>query len=174
MRKTFVIILFSLLALLPLVFADLAAPMPPQINFNLTKNGQPYLGDANVTYICSVAKNQTNMNDSDLADISLRCLPGSCTNQLAYDYMGRSWYYPGSPCFYSKGKFRVEADGKTLTTQELSLERAGLYEFKFDIATGVLNASEKNPPPGREEYPNPCYCSTLFILLGLVFLANKK
>ncbi len=136
-------------------FADIAAPMKPLVQLNITNNGQPYLGEVNVTYLCLETQNES------AGRIALLCQNGSCNNGISYSYA--DWFGPGSSCFYSKGRFIVEAEGTTTTTDEVSLEQEGDYYFEFDVGTGRLTASEKNPKPPE---PNPCCPSAA--LAGLV------
>lgn len=157
--KLCVAILFLALGV---IFANAPPPMPPQLHLNLTQGGQPYAGEANVTYVCS----------QNSSDVSLICLNGTCTNAQAYDYP-RTWYYPGDPCFYSKGRLRVQAAGKSLVTGEISLERAGEYVFGLDLASGNLTASASNPQPGPEEQPG-CCPSVLLVFVPVLAFAAKR
>jgi hypothetical protein len=137
-------------------------PRKPFVMLNITNNGQVYSGEANATYVCLKPSYSGNAN---ITNVSFFCQNGSCVNYGQNEHLYASWFEYGG-CFYSKGKFIIEAGGKNLGTEEVSLERGGTYNFVFDIETRKLAASPDNPPPGRE----PKSCALSAILLGLIFI----
>jgi hypothetical protein len=169
MGKLPAVALCSLLLIMAVAFADAPPPMLPSVHISLVNNGQPYAGEANLTYLCSLAENRTIVNSSvrEPGDMAINCSKGLCAAGEWYE-----WYAYSNPCFYSTGRFMVRAENRTLTSQEISLEEGGYYKFTFDIATGALNASEENPHPNPPASP---LCPSLAMLgfVAIVALANR-
>jgi|GEM_PF-4612515 len=165
-----VVAILSLLLLMAVAFADSPPPMQPSVHISLVRNGQPYAGEANLTYLCSLAENHTitNFSDTKPGNIAINCSQGLCATGEWFE-----WYTFSNPCFYSTGRFMVQAENRTFTSQEISLEKGGYYVFTFDIATGTLNASEENPPPSPP--PSPL-CPSLAMLgfVAIVALARGR
>jgi hypothetical protein len=164
-----VVAILSLL-IMALAFADAPPPMQPSVHISLANNGQPYAGEAKLTYLCSLAGNHTitNLSDTKPGNIAINCSNGICAASEWFE-----WYSYSNPCFYSTGMFMVQAENGTLTSQEISLEKGGYYKFTLDIATGALNASEENPHPSPP--PSPL-CPSLAILgfVAIVALARGR
>jgi hypothetical protein len=161
-----------LLFALSLVSADVGpGPSPVGVMVKVVKNGAPYTGAVEMTYLCSdAAERHTDpKNAVDPYDMQMTCSDGSCT---------RPQYYKFNPCFYSKGKFELKADGKNVTSQEVSLETSGGHNFEMDVATGALTTGGNLiPEPGPEPSPTPsnwcCLPTFGLVLLPALAMARK-
>ena len=151
--------------LMPLAFADIGpGPSPVGVMVNVMKDGAPYAGAVEMTYLCSDATERTTEPQGSVEpyDMVMDCNGGSCT---------RPQYYKFNPCFYSKGRFELKAEGKTVTSQEVSLEGPGAHNYDMDAATGVLTNEAGNPIPEPGPEPDqvpPNWCCLPG--LGLVLL----
>ena len=141
MKKTFVLLALCLFAA-PFAFADVGpGPDPPQITVNLVANHQPYTGSATATFLCSDVNSSDNAITSPVAphNVELSCANGKCVND--------GWYYKFNPCFYSKGKISVQAEGKTTVSPEYSFESPGSYILYADVAGGEWEFPPDAPIP---------------------------
>jgi len=154
-----------LLLAVPIAFADVGpGPSPVGVMVKVMKNGAPYTGAVEMTYLCSDAteRHATPKGSVDPYDMEMTCSEGSCT---------RPQYYKFNPCFYSKGRFELKADGKTVTSEEVSLESPGGHDFEMDVANGTLTTGGNpipEPGPGPEPNPTPSWCCLPG--LGLILL----
>jgi hypothetical protein len=138
------------------------------------KNGQPYTGTVQMTYLCSDAtvRKTVPLGSVDPYDMVMECTGASCT---------RPQYYKFNPCFYSKGRFQLAADGKNVTSQEVSLETSGGHNFEMDVATGALTSGGNPiPEPGPEPGPTPgpsnwcCLSGLGLVLVPGLAIARKR
>jgi len=164
--KTMYILILCILA--SVIFADVGpGPEPVVIKLNLLENGKPYIGDANATYLCSLATERGSPKGSvKPGDIEMECFEGKCNTA--------GWYYKFNPCFHSKGNFSVTAKGKTVVSPEISVEDKTYYNFNFDLDTNQITETDGNGeivnPPGPDPEPVPS-CLPGVALVAIAFLA---
>ncbi len=143
MKKTFfkkaLLVAAFLLFIGQLFFAD-AGPGPAPVDFtvDLMKEGKPYVGEAEMAYLCSNATERGLSRGVEPGDVALKCTAGKCINE--------EWYYKFNPCFYSKGRLEAKVEGQTVTSEEVSLESGGSYSFNFDVETGEIKQTNYSPP----------------------------
>ncbi len=168
-----------LLFVLPLVSADVGpGPSPVGVMVKVMKDGAAYTGTVEMTYLCSNAAVRKTVPQSPVEpyDMVMECAGGSCT---------RPQYYKFNPCFYSKGRFELKADGKNVTSSEVSLETPGGHDFEMDVATGALTTGgtplpepEPTPEPSPEPTPNPpswcCLPGLGLVLLPALAVVRKR
>jgi hypothetical protein len=143
--------------------------MLPLVHIDLLKNGQHYTGEANVTYLCSLA-NRTivNYSTAEPGDMPINCSLGVCETREWFD-----WYAYNNPCFYSNGRFKVSSENGTITSTEVSLGDGGYYAFGLDVVTGQINASSENPPAIPPENNPLCPILGLFGFVAVLSIAKR-
>jgi len=154
----------AFLMLVAPIFADIGpGPAAPSLKVRLVRNGAPYTGDANVTFLCSLATERGPPPGAvEPGDFQLECSAGNCTNS--------GWYYKFNPCFASKGRLEAVADGKSAVSGEFSLASGGSYDFKLDLDTGALTNSSGGPVG-----PSPGQClpaAVLGVVLAAAFISR--
>lgn|SRR3989338_5534690 len=153
--------------LMPLVFADVGpGPDPVSVVVKVVDNGAPYTGTVEMTYLCSAATARTTepKNSVDPYDMKMTCEAGECV---------RGTYYKFNDCFYSNGRFELKADGKTLTSEEVSLETPGSYEFDMNVETGALTAAP-DKPQGLKDYFCIIPGVLMALLVGGAYVRSRK
>ncbi|GEM_PF-1513090 len=154
-----------ILALVFLMFglahADVGpSPNAPEIGIHILENGEEYMGDVEMTYVCSTEPPPDVEPDDELFGIymPLECDAGLCTNTY--------WFYKLNDCFYSEGVFEMNANGENVTSREVDLTQAGMYEYSFDVGTGEFEVVSEEPRPDTG-----AYCCLPGLMLALLPLA---
>lgn len=135
MRFFLLAIAFAMLA--APVFADVGpGPASPTLSIVLYQNGERFAGDANATYLCSLAKTRGPPSGAVApGDMPLNCSGGVCV-------IG-NWYYKFNPCFASAGMVQVTTANGTSVSREFTMATGGNYGFDMDVDTGrVTNFSQ--------------------------------
>lgn len=137
MKKFFAVAFFLFFAV-SFSLADAGpGPVPVELSVDLVKGGKPFAGEVEMFYLCSNATTRGLDSGVKPGDLQLNCTGGKCFS----DY----WYYKFNPCFYSKGRLEAKVGGKTLTSEEISLEAGGSYSFTFDVESGEAKQTNYSP-----------------------------
>ncbi|MEM4166228.1 MAG: hypothetical protein QW255_02605 [Candidatus Bilamarchaeaceae archaeon] len=144
MKKIFLFLLFF-----SLLFADIGpSPEKPRIKITFIKNGDPYIGDVSLVYICA-EEGGSESSAIGTRQVQFSCNKGVCENE--------EWFYKFNPCYYpKKGFFIVKTLDKTYNISHDAQLTSHTYNIVIDLDKGEFH----------KFYSSFCFSSP-FILLTI-------